>query len=427
MKKSLNAHSNLFPCLAGNVVEWFEFAIYGYLAPTIAMLFFPNDSPTVAHLQTFIVFAMGFLMRPLGSVFFGYLGDKYGRKLSLFVSITLISIPTGVIGLLPTYSSLGVVATYFLVICRVIQGFSAGGELTISMVFISEHAPNRLRGFYASLTQASAFFGVWFGAIAGMLVLNIVDEENILVWGWRIPFIIASLLGLVAIYFLAKTNETDVFSKIVSQPKKKEINFPVFTPILSIFFTTFSCAVSFYIIFVYLPSFLDLYANVTLSKSLILNSVNMFFMILMIPMFGILSDKLGRSTILLFGNAGLILFAYPLFGLLTSSNGTAVFAQFIFSIFIAAIFAPIPARISELSSNYNRCFSVSLGFNLSIAIFGGTAPLIAIKLISLTSDAVSPSYYIIFAGLVSFIAVAMGYGAKQNHLSTEEEVDFVLE
>ena len=399
------------PAIIGNVLEWYDFALYGYFATIIAKLFFPTDNPFISLLATFGVFAIGFLMRPLGAVIFGHFGDKAGRKKTLVASVILMAMTTTLIGLLPTHAHIGVAAGVLLTICRLLQGLAIGGEFSGSIVFITEHSHSNRRGLYGSWAMFSAFAGLLMGSVMGALISNVMSTEALNSWGWRVPFISGILLGIIGLYLRLNMPETPVFA--AAQAQKNLVAQPIFhafryawKPMIMGVGLVFLPAMAFYLLFVYLSSYMNLYLQVPLKTALTINSISMICIILVIPFVGLLSDKIGRKPVLIIGAVSFIIFSYPLFLLLQHGDfGSLLLAQICFALLICLVYAAIPATLVELMTTNIRFTAMSLPYNLANAVFGGTAPLVATYLIAKTNNHLAPAFYLISAGVVMLIFI----------------------
>lgn len=395
----------------GNMLEIYDFALYGYFAPIIAQLFFPRTDKFMSLLATFGVFALGFLMRPLGAMLFGYFGDRIGHKKTLSASIILMAVPTTLIGLLPTYAQIGVWAGVLLLICRLLQGLATGGEFTGSIIYITEHAPSTRRGLYGSWAMSSTFTGFLIGSGVSALFSSLLSAESLSLWGWRVPFVLGFVLGIVGLYLRLRMPETPYFLAI--QAENKLVKNPLFSAfkegyktMLIVAALNFLPAASYYLSFVYLSSYFAIYLKLPLHTALTINTISMFVLTLVTPFMGFLSDKIGRKPMLVTGALGFIVFAYPLFLLMQLKTFTAVFlAQLGFTLLVGCLFSVIPATLVELVKTNIRYTAISFPYNLSSAIFGGIMPLVATFLIEKTGNLVAPSFYLICGGIVMIVTV----------------------
>lgn len=398
-----------FAGMVGNILEWYDFVVYGFLAAIIGKLFFPSGNATVELLKSFAVFAVGFLMRPVGAIIFGYIGDKFGRKKALTISIVMMAISTTAIGLLPTYETVGILAPVLLVLLKLIQGLSVGGEYTTSVSFLVEYAPQDKRGFYGSVGILGAVLGILLGSASGAFITKVLSEDALYSWGWRVLFFTGVILGLVGYYIRKHIDETPKFLELeYEELKSKSPLKELFTKGRSQLLKTFALstfqAVGFYIIFVYIASHLSVFVKFPKSVALTINTVSMIILFLLIPVFGFLSDKYGRKPFILFSTFFTLILAYPLFSFISSGSfENALIGQVVFAVIVAGFMAILPTTLVEIFPTEIRNSGYSIGYNLPFAIFGGTSPLIATYLIKETGNLASPAYYLMFAAAVAFI------------------------
>ena len=343
MNSSIERNKNIIiPGLIGNILEWYDFSLYGYFASVISSLFFPADNQATALIKTFGVFAVGFLMRPIGAILFGHFGDRYGRKKTLAASVILMALSTVSIGLLPTHAQIGIWAGILLMICRLLQGLAVGGEFSGSIVYIIEHAPTERRGMYGSLTMFSAFAGLLLGSVVGAIVESLTVNTEYANIAWRYPFLFGVVLGFVGLYLRLRMPETPNFIEL-----KKTGQTATKHPLLDSFrehpvdmlkstLLVFLPAMGFYLCFVYLSSYLTIYLKLPLHTSLIVNSISMAVILLVIPWIGHLSScKVGRKPVLMLGAISICLFSYPLFLLLAKGTfASALMSQIAFAVLI---------------------------------------------------------------------------------------------
>ncbi|MFW5838167.1 MAG: MFS transporter [Desulfovibrionaceae bacterium] len=395
--------------IAGNIMEWYDFAVYGYFAPVIAPQFFPSDSPQASLIAAFGAFAAGFLMRPVGGMVFGHIGDKIGRKAALTLSVAMMAVPSVLIGLLPGYETLGIMAGVLLVAMRIVQGLSVGGEYTTSIVFLVEHAHHKRRGFMGSFSGFGAVGGALLGSAVGALVNSVLPPEAVAAWGWRAAFLFGLVVGASALLLrknipeLETANdpdEDDAVSPVVLALKTEWRAILRVTGVLMVY------AVGYYLIFLYLTTFLIDIVKVPASEAMDINTASMVVMMLLIPVMAHLSDKWGRKPLLLFASLGTLLLSYPLIWLMHHPNEILiVLGQFSFAVFMAAFAGANPAAMVESFPANVRCSAMSVSFNLSFAIFGGTAPLVASYLIEKSHDDLSIAFYLMAAGGLSALAL----------------------
>ena len=408
----------LVPGLIGNVIEWYDFALYGYFAGIISALFFPADDYFVSILITYSVFAVGLFMRPVGGIIFGYLGDRYGRKKSLLCSIILMSISTCLIGILPTYNQIGSVASIMLVICRLLQGIAVGGEFTCSMVYIIEHVEADRRGLYGSCVMLSAFIGLLLGSGVSTLVNFFSDDNTNLQWIWRIPFILGLLLLILGSYFRHAMLETPEFERFIKNNSLLKYNIKnIFNKkLIHATCLVILPSISFYLIFVYLVTYLKEFVHIPLSTSLFINTISMTLMIVFIPIFGFLSDRLGHKILIVSGTVGFIILSYPLFLLITTGILKLVLlSQCCFALLIAMIYSTIPATLFDMFDVSMRCTAVSIPYNIANSIFGGSAPLISTILIHYVGI-LGPSFYLIVVSLIVILTLYYIWNKEQKEI-----------
>jgi MHS family proline/betaine transporter-like MFS transporter len=395
----------------GNMVEWYDFAIYGFLATYIAEKFFPSGNDTAALLNTFAIFAAAFFMRPLGGFFFGPLGDRIGRQRVLAVVILLMSGSTLAIGLVPSYDVIGVAAPLLLLLLRCLQGFSAGGEYGSGACFLAEYASDKNRGFVVSFLVWSVVVGFLLGSLTVTGLEAVLDDNAMDAYGWRIPFLIAGVLGAVGLYIRLRLNDTPEFEelrekgKVAASPLKEAMT-TSWRQILQIAGLVVIHNVGFYIVFTFLPSYFTKTLGFTKTNAFVSIAVASLVAIVLIPPLGALSDRIGRKPLLIAGAAGFAVFAYPLFLLLNTGSLTAAIAAHaglaaIESLFVSASLA----AGAELFATQVRSSGYSIGYNVSVAVFGGTAPYVATWLVARTGNELAPAFYVIAAAIVTLLTL----------------------
>lgn len=391
----------------GNVLEWYDFALYGYFAPVFAALFFPSNSPSVSLISTFGVFAVGFLARPLGALLFGHWGDTLGRRNALAWSVLLMAIPTCVVGLLPTYEAIGVIAPIALTLCRFLQGLSVGGEFTGSATFLVEHAAASQRGYVGSWAGFSAQIGALLGSGMGTLIASSLTDEALRQWGWRVPFIMGSVIAVAGWYLRTRVPESPAFESIrqtgalASSPVRD-----MFTmqrkAVATVVGLVWLHGVAFYLLYVYLTTYLVTVTPSPLATVLWLNTGCMTLLALLIPVMGSWSDRIGQPPLLIVGAMGLALLSYPCFLWLTSNNlPRMIMAQVLLTVLVACYMGPFFAAICELFPTAQRYTGLSVGYNIGAALFGGTAPLVATLFIEWSGNNLAPAFYLSLCAVVS--------------------------
>jgi MFS transporter, MHS family, proline/betaine transporter len=393
----------------GNVLEWYDFAVYGFLASIIGKTFFPSGDDVSQLLAAFAVYGVGFLARPIGGIVIGRIGDTRGRKTALILTIMLMAAGTVLIGLIPGYASIGIAGPLLVLIARLMQGFSAGGEWGGSTAFIVEWAEEGKRGFLGSFQQCSVSAGLLLGSGVAALVATLLEPATMEAWGWRVPFLLGALLGPVGIYMRRNIDETPAYEKAMRTPAAAaDDDVAPFWLAARAFGFTILWTVAFYIFLNYMPTFIKTYAKVSSAAALWSNTIGLLVLVVAIPIMGRLSDRIGRKPLLLACCVCFIVLPYPVFVLYLSAPplGVIIAVQVVFGLIIAMFSGAGPAAISEIFPTRIRSTWMTTGYALSVAIFGGFAPYIATWLIATTGSPISPVYYVIAAAVVSTIVIA---------------------
>jgi MHS family proline/betaine transporter-like MFS transporter len=405
--KSLRERRAIIAGLAGNVMEWYDFSVYGYFASSIGRHFFPTQDAVSSLIAAFGVFAAGFLMRPLGSLLFGHIGDKMGRKAALTASVALMAIPTFLIGALPSYQQVGVTASALLVLMRLFQGLSVGGEYTISAIFLVEQSGAGRRGFFGSFAEVGACSGVLLGSALSALVTSVLDRAMVDSWGWRIPFLIGVTVGIVGLYIRRHGIEESApqdRQRITASPIREA--FTEWRTILRLIGLGAVGAVGFYMSFVYVTTYLRQIDHIAQSTALDINTVSMAVLLLLLAPVGALSDRRGRKPVLLIATGGMLLMAWPLFWMLHHNAPFVIlFGQIGFAVLSACFWGTIPATMVELVPERVRCTVLSLGYNTGMAVLGGLTPMVAVYTIKRSQYDLSPAFLLMAAAAVSVIVV----------------------
>ena len=395
----------------GNFVEWFDYASYGYFATVIAAVFFPEIAPQAALLATFAVFAISFVIRPIGGIVWGSIGDRIGRKTALSWSILIMSGATTVIALLPSYHQIGMLAPVLLLIVRMVQGFSASGEYAGATSFLAEYAPPAKRGFYTSMVPASTAAGLLAGSLMSALLFSQLETAQLHGWGWRLPFLLAFPLGLVGLYIRLKLEDTPKFRELeakhhVEATPIKELFTTYRKPIIRAFAVTCLNAVGFYLILSYMPTYLITEMGMEESASFLANSIALFAYIFLIFLMGLLSDRFGRKMALIAASVLFIVLTVPLFGMLEGASfAMIVLIQVIFGALLTVNDGTLPCFLTEIFPTRVRYSGFAFSFNTANALFGGTAPFVATWLISATGSKTAPAWYLVAAAAVALVAM----------------------
>ncbi|MEC9492873.1 MFS transporter [Flexistipes sp.] len=392
----------------GNVMEWYDFALYGYMASIISQQFFPSSHNTASLLATYGVFAAGFIMRPLGSALFGWFGDTFGRSKTMLISVSMMSLPTFLLGCLPTFDTVGILAPILLVLIRLVQGLSVGGEFSSSVTYLVETAPTGKRGFTGSWANTGSIFGMLLGSGIAALLTTTLSSEVITSWGWRIPFLFGGVLGTIAIILRKDLPKSKHFEKHHKQRSETSPLLAAFTTnrkemIQAILFAS-AYGVLFYIPLVYLPTWLHEELNFQLDSAMRINTAATAFLMILIPFAGKLSDHLIRRTHFI-SLAMLIsaVISWPAYYFLPSAGfAGVVLLQFIFIVIVAVPLGSAPAMFVELFPSCDRLSGYSVAYNLGLGVVGGSAPMISTWLIEVTSLSTAPAIFLAFVSLVAF-------------------------
>lgn len=400
----------------GNAMEWFDFGVYSYLAVTLGKVFFPGGNAAAQLLATFGAFAAAFLVRPVGGLFFGPLGDKIGRQKVLAITMIMMSIGTFCIGLIPSYDSIGILAPILLLVARLVQGFSTGGEYGGAATFIAEYSTDNRRGFMGSFLEFGTLGGYLLGAGLVTIMTAAMPTETLLDWGWRVPFFIAAPLGLFGLYVRLKLEETPAFQKHMEKQEALEHSKPRLTllqmlskyraQMLKCIGLVLLFNVSNYMLTSYMPSYLTGILGLSELSSLLLVLVVMFVMMPLTLFSGHWTDRLGRRPVILGGAIGLIVLAVPCLMLIGSGNMLLVFLGLIILGVLHTCFSgTMPATLPALFATDIRYSALAIGFNLSVSLFGGTTPLITTWLVDTTHNLLMPAWYLMGAGVIGVLTV----------------------
>lgn len=400
----------------GNFVEWFDYAAYGYLATVIADVFFPDSDPTTALLATFAVFAASFVVRPVGGIFWGYVGDRYGRRSALSASILIMSGASFAIAFIPGYSTIGILAPILLLVARLFQGFSASGEYAGASSFLAEYAPERRRGLYTSIVPASTATGLLLGSLCATLLHGLLSDGALEGWGWRLPFLLAGPFGLIGRYIRLHLEDTPKFREL--QVRRETLDddterapigqlFRHHRKALVIAFGVTSLnAVGFYLLLSYLPTYLTEELDVGETRAFLSSTIALTTYLVAIFAMGRLSDAFGRRRMLVAASVLFMLVSVPLFAAMEGAGLVAlVMIEVGFGLVLTMNDGTLPVFLAEIFPTSVRYSGFAFSFNSANALFGGTAPLVATGLISLTGSDLAPAWYL--TGIAALALVAM--------------------
>lgn len=406
----MNKHKLILTSSVANSFEWYDYALFGHFAPIIGQKFFPNTDPSISLLYVFLAFAVGYLMRPIGGIFFGVIGDRFGRRAALSASVICMAFPTAAIGFLPTYETAGIVATSMMILVRMLQGFSMGGALTGSISFVIEHTEKNHRGFTSSFSMSSICVGILFGSLVSYLIKSIFTPEQFNSWAWRLPFLIGIFIFFAGIYIKKHTAETPLFlenksyGKVEQRPLKFAFKHHWFDMLISILING-TGSVIFYVESIYLISYLKIHRG--FGEGEVSNLVNICYIIMILATIlgGWLSDKIGRRKIFVINLVIIILTSTFLLESFEFGNfSSIIIAQIIIAILAALYIGPEPALQAELYPTNIRSTALSVSYNTATSIFGGTAPYIMESLVQ-NGNMGSGSIYIIVCAVFSLIAL----------------------
>jgi MHS family proline/betaine transporter-like MFS transporter len=390
----------------GNALEWFDFVVYGFFAATIAKLFFPTGSETISLLLALGTFGVTFLMRPLGAVVLGAYADRHGRKEALALTIGLMMIGTAIIAFAPTYAAIGIGAPVLIVLARLIQGFSAGGEFGSATAFLAEQNPER-RGFFASWQFASQGITTVLATAFGATLTAALTTEQMEGWGWRIPFIFGLVIGPVAYYIRKHLDEPAEFRAITaSQAPLRDLYVDGRLGVLIGLGAIVLGTVAMYTI-LFMPTYATRQLGLAASGSFFAVLLTGALQIVLIPIVGALSDRIGRLPIAFAAAIAFLVTIYPLFAWLAAvpTLTTLLIVQVILGVMLAGYMGGLPALMSELFPTRMRTTGLSISYSFGVAIFGGFAPFISVWLISVTGSKLAPSFYLMLAAVISLAAL----------------------
>jgi MFS transporter, MHS family, proline/betaine transporter len=395
----------------GNTLEWYDFAVYGYFVSTISKLFFPSSDPLASMLATYAVFGVGFVMRPVGSILFGVYGDRHGRRKALSIVIFLMAISTFAIGLIPTYDQVGVLAPVLLVVARLFQGLSAGGEWGGSTAYLVEYAPESRRGFIGSWQQFSVGGGFLLGSLSGTVLSFALSPEALTSWGWRLPFLLGIVVGAIGAYLRWRLADTPKYTEIeehrgVAKAPLAEALRQYPRETLTAFGLTLHNTVAYYISLIYMTGYLISVGKLPQPTAQLIGTVCLAVFVTLIPFTGMLSDRLGRRPLLMASCIGFAVLGYPFFVLGSSGRADLAFlAQFLMVALLSLYAGCCPAAYAELFPTRVRYTALSIGYNIAVAIFGGFAPFIATWLIKETGNPLAPAFYVVAAAVITLVIV----------------------
>jgi MHS family proline/betaine transporter-like MFS transporter len=403
---SVQSRKAIYAASIGNVMEWYDFNIFAFMAAPLAKNFFPGSDATAGLLSTFAVLGVGLVVRPLGGLVIGRMGDVRGRKPALIFTVLLMAVGTGLIGVLPNYASIGILAPVLLVVARMMQGFSTGGEWGSATAFMAEWSQEGRRGYLTSLQQLSNAIGLLLGSGTAALLTTVLSADAIDSWGWRVPFLIGMLFGPIGLWLRRSIEETPPFRDIEGAGASRPAGRPWKTAATAVGFAA-GWTVCFYAFLNFMPAFTRVQLKLSAAEALWANTIGVVAFTIFVPLMGALSDRIGRRPLLLLSSVAFFVLPLPVFLLLVQTHSFAlvVAAQVLFGLALSLYSGPGPAAIAELFPTHGRSLWLSLSFSLAVALFGGFTPLISQWLISVIGSPLAPTFYIMVVVALSFVVV----------------------
>lgn len=393
----------------GNAMEWFDFGVYGYIAVTLGRVFFPTGNPTAQLIATLATFTAAFLVRPLGGLVFGPLGDRYGRHKVLAFTMILMAIGTFSIGLIPSYERIGIAAPILLLVARLVQGFSTGGEYGGAATFIAEYSTDRKRGLMGSWLEFGTLGGYLAGAGTVTALQMSLSEADMLAWGWRLPFLIAGPLGLLGLYMRLKLEETPAFQAYSEEAEKREADRPNLGDLFRVHWRQLlKCGglvlvfnVTDYMLLTYMPSYLSVTMGYAESKGLLLIILVMLVMMPLNIVGGLFSDRFGRKPMIIGACVALFVLSIPCMMLIGTGDNALIFlGLMLMGLALVCFTSSMPSTLPALFYTPVRYSGLSIAFNVSVSLFGGTTPLVTAWLVQATGDPLVPAYYLMAAAAI---------------------------
>ena len=400
----------IIAAVIGNALEWYDFVIYGFMTVIISRLFFPAESEYASLLIAMATFGVGFFMRPVGGVLIGLYADRHGRKAALQLIILLMTIATAMIAFAPTYAAIGIAAPAIMVLARLLQGAATGGEFASATSFLIESAPPERRGFYGSLQMVGQSISALTGATAGMLVTQGLTPEQIDAWGWRLPFLFGLLIAPVGLWMRRHLSETEEFLAAKEDTTQHLGLLAVLREhlrdVLVCFGLVVSSTIMFYVVLIYMPTYAKTQLNIPLKEAFTAQVAGLVCLTVLIPLFGVLSDRIGRRIVLMVAALLYLVLTYPLMDWLLAEPSLMRLAtmQVVLCSAIAVGFGAISTALAEQFPVRQRSTGLALAYNVAVMIFGGFAQLIVTWLIKATGSLLAPSFYVMFGATVGILA-----------------------
>ncbi|MDV3127533.1 MFS transporter [Mycobacterium sp. 21AC1] len=396
----------------GNATEWFDYGIYAYGVSYISAAIFPGDTGQ-ATLLALATFAVSFLVRPLGGFVWGPLGDRVGRKQVLAITIVLMAGATFCVGLIPSYAAIGLWAPALMVLLRMVQGFSTGGEYGGAATFMAEYAPSRRRGFLGSFLEFGTLAGFSLGALLMLGFSVLLSDDQMGTWGWRLPFMVAAPLGLVGVYLRSKLEDSPIFRELEQSGEKeqaataqfKDLLTEYWGPILRLGGLVVALNVVNYTLLTYMPTYLEREIGLSSSHSLIVPVIGMLSMMVFLPFAGHISDRVGRKPMWWFSMIGLFIAGIPMFMLMSTNMLGAIIGFAVLGLLYVPQLSTISATFPAMFPTQVRYAGFAIAYNVSTSVFGGTAPAVNEWLVGKTGDNLVPAYYMMGACVIGLLAL----------------------
>ncbi|MCZ4719938.1 MFS transporter, partial [Legionella pneumophila] len=415
----------LFAGVSGTALQWYDFALFGYFAPIIAATYFPNDNQFASLLSAFGVFAVGYLLAPIGSLFFGYIGDQFGRKRALTLSILAMAIPTALISVVPSYQYIGIAAPLLITLLRVIQGFVASSEFTGSAIFLVEHAKPENKAFYGCLTSSAYSTGlIMAGLAASFFTASFMPD-----WGWRIGFGLALIAGILIFYLRTHVAETPEYEHIAQHDKRrlpflaalKEAPLAV----VGIIGIAWLVSIMTFGTYVFTATYLHSYFHISLGLATLITTIALAVDATLEPFIALLADRIGLLKIIRLGMVAMLILSIPIFYLLATGNVVLIAMGLAFmSILIAITYAPLNAYMVSLFPHQYRYSGFGVAFNVGISLFGGTTPIVMMWLVNTTNNFISPAWYYMFGVIIGLGSIMICEQGRRKLLRFESALTY---
>ncbi|HAT4455410.1 TPA: MFS transporter [Legionella pneumophila] len=415
----------LFAGASGTALQWYDFALFGYFAPIIAATYFPNDNQFASLLSAFGVFAVGYLLAPIGSLFFGYIGDQYGRKRALTLSILAMAIPTAMISIIPSYQYIGITAPLLITLLRVIQGFVASSEFTGSAIFLVEHAKPEKKALYGCLTSSAYSTGlILAGLAASFFTASFMPD-----WGWRIGFGLALIAGILIFYLRTHVAETPEYENIAQHDKRRVPFLAALKEaplaVVGIIGIAWLVSIMTFGTYVFTATYLHSYFHISLGLATLIITLALAVDATLEPFIALLADKVGLLKVVRLGMVAMLVLSIPIFILLASGNVVLIAMGLVFmSIVIAITYAPLNAYMVSLFPHQYRYSGFGVAFNVGISLFGGTTPIVMMWLVNTTNNFISPAWYYMFGAIIGLGSIMICEQGRRKLIRLESALAY---